>query len=115
MKNENRRTPRFECTGVASVQMTPLGPHCAARILDLSAGGCRIALEKPHRLAKGMKIDLTFNVNHLPFRVWGLVKAIRADRTIGLEFPPMSDRVRERLGELIGELKDRVPARSAGS
>ena len=112
MENENRRTPRFECTGNASVQMTPLGPHCAAQVLDLSAAGCRIVFEKPHRLSIGMKVDLTFNVNQIPFRVWGLVKAIRSDKTIGLEFPPMRERMSRRLEDLIEELKDHPPAHS---
>jgi hypothetical protein len=51
-----------------------------------------------------MLVELTFEINHLPFRVRGQVKAIRTDTTIGFQFPLLSERVRNQLEDLMKEL-----------
>jgi len=59
-------------------------------------------------------VELIFDVNHLPFRVRGQVKAIRSGRKIGFEFPPMRERAQRDLRDLIEELKENASTHSAG-
>lgn len=104
LAKERRRNPRFACFGFAGVQALPEEQPLPAKVLNLSAGGCLIVLEEPHALTQNTTVELTFDVNGQPFRVWGKVRAIRSDRAIGFQFPLLSDRVRTRLESLIEEL-----------
>lgn len=104
MGNERRRNPRFACFGFAGVQPTPEAMPLPAKVVNLSAGGCLIVLEEPHALTQDTTVELTFDVNGQPFRLWGKVRVIRADRSIGFQFPLLSERVRKRLDSLIEEL-----------
>ncbi len=97
MATENRKNPRFECRGMASVQVAPGLVPCPARIFNLSADGCLIELEQPCLLFQDTIVELTFTLNDLPFRMWGQVKAIRSDTRIGFQFLLLSDRIRTRL------------------
>lgn len=99
-----RRNPRFACLGVAGVQRKPTEEPIPAKVVNLSAGGCLIVLEEPHALTQDTTVELTFEVNGQPFRVWGKVRAVHSDLDIGLEFPLMSERVRRRLEDLIEQL-----------
>jgi c-di-GMP-binding flagellar brake protein YcgR len=110
---EQRRYPRVGCTGSAAIQVTPEEPPCPARIVDLSAGGCLMVLRQPKRLRQDELVELAFDVNHLPFRVRGQVRAVRSDTTIGFQFPQLSARVRRQLEDLIQELMDNIVKRFA--
>jgi len=106
MDKEQRRSPRFECQGDASVQSEPAFDASLAKIANLSLDGCLIVLQKPHGLLQDTIVELTFTVNNQPFRVWGRVRAIRSDTAVGFEFPLLSERVRARLEDLIEQLVD---------
>jgi hypothetical protein len=56
-----------------------------------------------------MMVELTFEVNRLPFRVRAQVKAIRSDKMIGFQFLQVSRRTQWQLEELIQELADPIP------
>ncbi|MFY9852655.1 MAG: PilZ domain-containing protein [Terracidiphilus sp.] len=104
MAEQRRRNPRFECAGTAGVQLDASGVPCLARIANLSAEGCLIVFNEPHRLSQDTIVELTFRVDDLKFRVWGQVRAIRSDRQIGFQFPLLSARVRGRIEDLIAQL-----------
>jgi len=104
MAKENRKSPRFECKGRASVQVAPGLVPWPARIFNLSADGCFIELERPDLLLQDSIVELTFTVNDLPFRVWGQVKAVQSDSMIGFRFLLLSDRIRRRLGNSLEQL-----------
>ena len=113
MKKEQRRNPRFECKGVASVKTEPGAAPAPAKIVNLSLDGCLIVLQEPHGLSQDTIVELTFTVNDQPFRVWGRVRAIRSDTTVGFEFPLLSERVRSRIEDLIEQLIDDFLTRSS--
>ncbi len=104
MTKEQRRNPRFECSGTASVQIVAEDPPCPGKIVNVSAGGCLIVLQRPQSVSQDTMVELTFKVNDLLFRVWGKVRAVRSDTAIGFEFPLLSERVRKRLEDLIEQL-----------
>ena len=110
---ENRRNPRFECAGIAAVQIAPIEAPRPGRILDLSEEGCRIVLDKPARLVLNAVVELIFNVNHLPFRVRGHVRVIRSPNMFGFQFFQVSTRTVLQIEELIDELKEKA-ARTGG-
>jgi hypothetical protein len=109
---EKRRYPRIKCTGPAAVQIAA-GESCPATIVNLSATGCLVHFRKPQRLSRDTLVELTFDINHLPFRVRGQVKAIRTDTTIGFQFPLLSERVRTQLEDLMKELTADITRRQA--
>jgi c-di-GMP-binding flagellar brake protein YcgR len=104
MTKEQRRNPRFECSGTASIQTAADEPPCPGKIVNVSAGGCLIVLQRPQSVSQDTMVELTFKVNDLVFRVWGKVRAVRSDTAIGFEFPLLSERVRKRLEDLIEQL-----------
>ena len=110
---ERRQAPRLECTGPATVQMAAGEPFCEATIANLSAGGCMMVLRRPQLFSQDMLVELTFSVNHLPFRVRGQVRTIRSDTAIGFQFPQLSERVRKHLEDLMKELMENILKRQA--
>jgi hypothetical protein len=111
MENERRRHPRFECEGRAAVQVAPYEHPCPASIANLSLEGCLVLLEKPRRLTMDALVELAFNVNQLPFRVRGQVKAVRSSTKVGFQFHQVSRRMSLQLQDLIDELKQAAPRR----
>jgi hypothetical protein len=110
---EKRRQTRILCTGSAGIQVHAGEEFCPAKIVNLSAGGCLIILQKPQRLSQGTMVELTFQINSLPFRVRGQVREIRSDTRIGFEFPLLSKKVRRQLEDLVDELIDNIVKRFA--
>ena len=72
-----------------------------------------MVLQKPQILEQDALVELTFHINHLPFRVRGQVKAVRSDTRIGFEFPQLSKRVRTQLEDLVDELIGNIVKRFA--
>lgn len=110
---EKRRQTRILCTGSAGVQMLAGEAFYPAKIVNLSAGGCLIVLQKPQRLSQDTTVELAFQINNLPFRVRGQVKGIRSDTGIGFQFPLLSKRVQRQLEDLVDELIDNIVKRFA--
>ncbi len=104
MGTELRRHRRLRCSGAAEVYLTADSAPCPARVVNLSRTGCLLVLRGPQPLAHEARVELAFTVNGLPFRVMGLVKAVRSDREFGLHFPALSQRAQMRLEDLVEEL-----------
>jgi c-di-GMP-binding flagellar brake protein YcgR len=106
MDRENRRSPRFDCRGVAGVQKLPAaGTPTPARIENLSEGGCLMELQGPMMLDENEVVELTFEVHHMTFRVQGQVRAIRSAIHIGFQFRNMSEGRKTQILDLIEELE----------
>jgi hypothetical protein len=108
---EKRRHQRLGCTGKAKMETPPEWEPTQGEILDLSMGGCLIDFAVPQQVEPEQKVELTFNVNNLPFHVLAVVKAKRSFTEIGFEFPCLSERIKIQLEELIEELKNPPPKR----
>jgi len=116
MIREQRKYPRIECSGTADVKVVANEPPLPADIVNLSAGGCLLVLKEPLPLSQDTIVELTFRINNLDeFRAPGQVKAKRSDTAIGFQFPSLSDTLRQRLQELVGNLVECLPTRSAPS
>ena len=105
---ERRRYPPLDCTGPSTVQLGAGEAFCPATIANLSTGGCLMVLREPQPLSQDMLVELTFSINHLPFRVRGQVRTLHSDTTIGFQFPQLSERVRKQLEELMKEIMENI-------
>jgi len=74
------------------------------KIINLSLGGCLVALHTPLDLLMDEIVELIFCVNQMPFRVRAKVRSIRSETLMGFQFLHLSNRVRLRLEDLIKEL-----------
>ena len=101
-----RRHKRVQCIGTADVYLTPTGQAQTARIQDLSLEGSLLALGTAPAPEQGASVEIAFTVNQIPFRVRAIVRAIRPNRMIGVEFDLISERTRVRLQDLILELEE---------
>jgi len=110
---EKRRHPRLGCIGPAAVQLAEGERLIPATIVDLSAGGCRVVLREPQRLPMDTLAELTFAVQHLPFRVRGQVKANGSDTTIGFQFYVLSERAKRQVDDVMDELVANIRKRQA--
>jgi hypothetical protein len=112
LDTEKRRYPRFECTGTGGVHIASSEPPSYSKILDLSVEGCLMVLQQPLSIPQDSRVELTFNVNCLPFRVRALVKVIRSATMIGFQFHQVSKRTQGYLADLIEELAEPRPRRA---
>jgi hypothetical protein len=101
---EQRRFPRIHCKGAASVQIASGETLFPAIFMDLSAGGCLIALKESRSLSHDALVELKLQINHLPFRVRGQAKGIRSATSAGFSFPLLSETGRMQLEDLLAEL-----------
>lgn len=102
---ELRSSPRLQCFGHAGVQTLPAYEMpCPAKIINLSLGGCLVALETPPDLVMDETVELIFCVNQLPFHVRGKVRSLRSETLIGFQFLHLSNRTRTQLEDLIKEM-----------
>ncbi len=100
-----RRNPRFACNGPAELQLSFNEPPLPAKILNISAEGVLIALLAPHPVPLGARVELSFTVHHLQFRVRADIRVIRPEGLqIGCQFFSLSDRVLAQIQDLVEEL-----------
>lgn len=106
MSEEKRIFQRSTCEGTAELQLFVNAPTLSARIVNLSVEGCFIVLSKPVWLPLDSPVELTFNVNRLPFRVRGILKSNQLGKSLGFHFPILSKRVHLQLEDLVEELAE---------
>lgn len=103
-EKEWRKSNRYDCMGEAEVILSPAKPALAASVLNLSMGGCLVALDKPVQLELDEAVEVLFNVNHTMLRLFGTVRSIRSEYEFGVQFLVGSRLVRWQLEELTQEL-----------
>ncbi len=104
-QDNRRRNPRFAYNGPAEVLLTPDGVPLPARILNISAEGALIALLTPRILLPSARVELTFTVRGLLFRVRAELRAARpGDEEFGFQFISLSPRMLAQIEDLVQEL-----------
>jgi Tfp pilus assembly protein PilZ len=105
--------PRYNCAGSADIRLPRWGRSEKGKIANLSVGGCNI--KSDYAFEVGEEIEMILQVNNMSFRAVGNVihvplldadgKAKASDLGIGVQFKNMTAGARDRLQELIAELK----------
>lgn len=100
---ERRRSPRFQCGGLARLYCLPLdGNSLRGEMRDLSVGGMRLGVIRP--LEVGTPTEVVVAVNAESFRAAALVKGLHPQYGTRLEFTRVGDLGKEILAELVQRL-----------
>lgn len=100
-----RRQARQKIDTSATIFLVRIGSTLRGRILDLSLNGCRICTDEHFPLGIYTRVETEFRIEGLPIRLGGVIQAIHNRNTVGIRFLDLSDRKRQQVLELIGEIK----------
>jgi hypothetical protein len=102
-KDDRRRSPRFNCAGLAKISNLPSnGIFLPGSVRDLSLSGC--AIDTPMAIEFGTRAELVVHVNSSSFRVVGEVRQIRGRSGAGFEFVQLSAAGKDCLANMIDDL-----------
>ncbi len=101
---ERRQQSRHEVDTTATILLVNVGSTLRGRILDLSLTGCRIHTDEHFPVGIYTRVETEFRYQGLPFRLGGVIQAIHNRDTVGIRFLDLSQRKREQVLELIGEI-----------
>jgi len=103
----DRRTQgRHDVDTSAAILLVNVASRLHGRILNLSAGGCRIRTDERFPVGIYTRVETEFNLEGMPFRLGGVVQAIQDRHHVGIRFLDMSDRRRQQIEQLIDELEE---------
>ncbi len=104
-RRDRRRQPRHEVDTPAAVFLVKIGSTLRGRILDLSLSGCRIRTDERFPVGIYTRVEAEFCLEGLPLRLGGVIQVIHDRNTVGIRFIDLSDRKRQQVVELIGEIE----------
>jgi len=105
-KRERRAQSRHGVDTSAAIYLVNVGSRLAGRILDLSAGGCRIRTNERFPVGIYTRVETEFRLEGLPFRLGGVIQAIHDRQNVGIRFLDLSGRKREQVEQLIEEIEE---------
>lgn len=92
-------------SGLVRVRATSASPVVLASLVDISLGGCRIAMTDKQLFQPSQLVELRLDLTSLHFRTFGDVRFVSMDgKSIGLEFHPLKDGVRSELEDFVAYL-----------
>ncbi len=115
---ERRQQVRHELDTTATIHLVHVGSTLQGRILDLSLTGCRIRTDERFPVGIYTRVETEFRIEGLPFRLGGVIQSIHDRNNVGIRFLDLSERKREQVLELIGEIEQvraERPAAAEGS
>ena len=104
--------PRYHCVGSADIRLPRWGHLEKCTVSNLSIGGCKV--KSNFAFEVGEEIELTLLVNKMSFRAAGRVVHVpsklnaagpTSELGVGVQFKLMTSGARDRLQDLIAELK----------
>ena len=113
-KRERRAHARHEVHASAKIFLIHTGFNQSGYILDLSVDGCRIRTDERFLLGIYTRVETEFHLKGQPFRLGGVVQAIREGDLVGIRFQDVSDRKREQVEQLVEEMKEIDAIRAKG-
>jgi hypothetical protein len=100
---DRRRSPRFNCGGLAKINCLPSdGVSIPARLRDLSLHGCAVDTALP--IDYGVRTEIVVCANASSFRALGEVRVIRGGAGAGFEFIQLSCGGKKLLQDLLTDL-----------
>jgi hypothetical protein len=112
-RGEDRRAhPRFSVDEEARMLLVGHGYSSECRVLDLSIEGCRLHSSGRILPALHTRVEITFTINGIPFRVGGTVQRNNGAGELGVRFPDMTDHRRAEWAEIVAEVQQRAAVRA---
>ena len=102
---DRRAQTRHEVDTFATIFLVKAGSALRGRILDLSLSGCRIRTDERFPVGIYTRVETEFHLEGLPFRLGGVIQAIHNRNMVGIRFLDLSERKRQQVLELIGEME----------
>ena len=103
---DRRRQLRHEVDSFATIFLVKVGSALRGRIADLSLSGCRIYTDERFPVGIYTRVEAEFHLQGLPFRLGGVIQAIHNRNTVGIRFLDLSERKRQQVLDLIGEIEE---------
>ena len=114
LKPERRTRPRHAIDTAAVLQLDqldngglqgfPSPSRLQGRILDLSASGCRIRIDRFFPVGISTRVETEFRAKDVPFRLVGVIQAIHERSVVGIRFLDVNSRKRKQLEQLMLEI-----------
>lgn len=109
---ERREHPRYEVDAAATVYSVGSSP-VQSRVIELSRIGCRVKTAQPLHLPAQARVEISFNVRGIAFRLPGVTEWSDDHHLFGVQFTALSPRREGELVELLHELEIEEAARAA--
>jgi hypothetical protein len=110
---ERRAQPRYAVDDPATLLLLNSGSNAPCSILELSLEGCRLRVGREFRVGSLARVELTFQVHRIAFRLSGVSKWSDGKQTVGIRFAEMTSRRSEDLAELLAEIESELAAKKA--
>lgn len=111
--SERRAHPRFAVAADADLLLVEHGLTLRGQILDLSLEGCRILTDKPLPDAMRARVEVTFRINGMPFRLGGNIQRSNGCE-LGLRFAGLSPHRQQEWVEVVTEVAGTLRRRAQG-
>jgi c-di-GMP-binding flagellar brake protein YcgR len=102
---ERRQQSRHEVSSSVTILLVNDGSTLRGRILDMSVTGCRIRTDERFPAGIHTRVETEFRLENLPLRLGGVIQSIYDRNTVGIRFLDLSEREREQVQGLIGEIE----------
>jgi hypothetical protein len=111
--DERRQTPRFSLEENAKLTLLCVGEPASCKVLDVSLDGCQLRAQERFSASIGMRVEVTFRVNGIAFRMSGAIQWTDGWRMVGIRFVEMTLRRTAEWAEVIREVEEDLAARAA--
>jgi len=88
----------------ATLHLVAEGSTLAGSILDVSQDGCLVQLARPIAVRLNAQAEVDFRLRGLPFRLPGVARDMRDERTVEIRFVGINSRKQDDLVQIISEL-----------
>ena len=102
---ERRQQSRHEVSPLVTILLVNAGSKLQGHILDLSVTGSRVRTDENFTAGIYTRVETEFQLEGLPLRLGGVIQSIYDRNTVGIRFLDLSEREREQVLGLIGEIE----------
>jgi len=113
LASDRRTHPRYSIDAEAALALVGYDLSFNSRILDLSLEGCCMKAEGRFPSHLRCRVEVTFKVNGLPFRLGGLIQRCSSKNEVGIRFAGVSARRMAEWAELVVEVEEDLAAKRA--
>jgi hypothetical protein len=102
---QRRAYPRFTVDEDASLLLVSHDSWHPCKVVDLSLEGCRVCTHEVFRAGTQKQVEISFKINGIAFRLSGTTQWTDGRRAVGIHFRYPTNRRREELAEILGEVE----------
>ncbi len=104
--SDRRAFPRCAVDEEAGLLLVEHGLRLVCRVLDLSMEGCRIRTAQRLPIGIHVRVEVTFTINGIPFRMAGLIQRSNSEYEVGIRFVDVTPRRKAEWAEVVGEMQE---------